>query len=202
MFGRTHSFIIHWWHRNIKYCYILCFVWIGSKSRGSRNYSLLFNEIRDKIAKHGGQLSAEAIQEMIYLEGVLLEGMRMHPPLMVMAKTCTQEYTLPKTSGQFKAVTIQPGTVVNIPVLGIHMDSKYYPNPDDSMRKSNGIDTKERFWDLAKGHAFVLDSVLQLPKSKSLWLTLFKNSTSSYRQTKNQLLSIHKHCYLIQRMEL
>lgn len=81
----------------------------------------LLDEISQKVSNHGGKLTSEALQEMIYLEGVLYEAMRMHPPLIVMAKTCTQKYTLPKTSGQIKPVTIYPGTVINIPVLGVHM---------------------------------------------------------------------------------
>lgn len=81
----------------------------------------LFDEICASMSKHGGKLTVERLQEMIYLEGVLLETLRKHPALMVMAKVCTVEHTLPKTSKQSKPVTIQPGTVINIPVLGIHM---------------------------------------------------------------------------------
>lgn len=81
----------------------------------------LLHEIRTTMSKHGGNLTAEGLQEMIYLEGVLFEALRKHPALMVMSKVCTVEHTLPKTSKQSKPVTIQPGTVINIPVLGIHM---------------------------------------------------------------------------------
>lgn len=81
----------------------------------------LFNEIQTTMTKYGGKLTVEGLQEMIYLEGVLFEALRKHPALMVMSKVCTVEHTLPKTSKQTKPVTIQPGTVINIPVLGIHM---------------------------------------------------------------------------------
>lgn len=79
----------------------------------------LYKEIVDTIAKYNGELTAEALQEMVYLEGVLLEALRKHPALMAMLKVCTKPYTLPKTSGQSKPVTIQPGTVVSIPIMGI-----------------------------------------------------------------------------------
>lgn len=82
------------------------------------------DEIREEInatrLKYDGQITYDGIQEMNYLDNVLHETLRKHPALMVMQKVCTQEYTLPKTSAQSKPVTIQPGTVVNIPVLGIH----------------------------------------------------------------------------------
>lgn len=80
-----------------------------------------FDEITQVISKHDGKITAEGLQEMIYIEGILLEAMRMHPPLIVMAKTCTQRYTLPKTSGQSEAITINPGTVININASSIHM---------------------------------------------------------------------------------
>lgn len=78
-------------------------------------------ELTRIIGKYDGTITAEGLQEMIYVEGLLLEALRIHPALIVMAKTCTQQYTLPKTSGQSKALTIDPGTIINIPALGIHM---------------------------------------------------------------------------------
>lgn len=91
----------------------------------------LLEEITANMAKHGGKLTMEGLQEMNYLEGVILEALRKHPALMAMMKVCTKPYTLPKTSGQSEAVTIQPGTVVAFPVLAIHRDPKYYPNPEE-----------------------------------------------------------------------
>lgn len=79
------------------------------------------DEIVKVISKHGGEVTNEGLQEMIYIEGILHESMRMHPPLMVMTKLCTQPYTLPKTSGQSEPTTINPGTAVNINMWGIHM---------------------------------------------------------------------------------
>ncbi|XP_055306508.1 probable cytochrome P450 6a13 [Sitodiplosis mosellana] len=88
------------------------------------------DEITQVISKHDGKLTAEGLQEMIYVEGILHEGMRMHPPLIVLAKTCTKPYTLPKTSGQLEPITISPGMGVSINVWGIHMDPKYYSDPE------------------------------------------------------------------------
>lgn len=81
----------------------------------------LFEEITENMAKHDGQLTFEGIQEMVYLEGAMLESLRMHAPLMTMSKVCTKPYTLPKTSKQTEPLTIQPGTIVNIPTMGIQM---------------------------------------------------------------------------------
>lgn len=80
----------------------------------------LLKEISETLTKYDGKLIAEGLQELNYLDGVLFEALRMYPALITMSKVCTQSYTLPKTSGQSKPVTIQPGTAVSIPVLGIH----------------------------------------------------------------------------------
>lgn len=80
----------------------------------------LFEEISENMSKHDEKLTAEGLHEMNYLEGVLLETLRKHPALNTMTKVCTQPYTLPKINGQLEAITIQRGTIVSIPVLGIH----------------------------------------------------------------------------------
>ncbi|XP_055325952.1 probable cytochrome P450 6a13 [Sitodiplosis mosellana] len=89
------------------------------------------DEITRVLSKYDGQITVEGLREMIYINGILYEAMRMHPPSMVMAKICTQRYTLPRTSAQSEPITIDPGTVVNINIAGIHMDPKYYPNPQE-----------------------------------------------------------------------
>lgn len=80
----------------------------------------LYDEIVETRAKHDGQLTFDAIQEMSYLETVILETLRMNPPGLFMSKICTEKYTLPKSSKQSEPITIEPGTVVDIPVLAIH----------------------------------------------------------------------------------
>lgn len=80
----------------------------------------LRDEIVTTMAKHNGQLTYEAIQEMSYLECVIFEASRINPPVLFLSKLCNSPYTLPKTSGQTKPVTIGPGTSVQIPILAIH----------------------------------------------------------------------------------
>lgn len=81
---------------------------------------LLYNEIIESLNK----LDIEAdidINAMTYMESVLLESMRIHPPLMVMQKLCTKQYVLPKCGNRAEPLTIYPGTPVHIPVQAIHM---------------------------------------------------------------------------------
>lgn len=73
------------------------------------------------LLKYDGKLTIESVQEMIYVEGCLLEALRKHPAVIVMAKKCTERYELPKTTAQSIPITIEPGTVITIPLLGIQM---------------------------------------------------------------------------------
>lgn len=81
----------------------------------------LYLEIVSILSKYDGKLTFEAIQEMNYLNGVVLETSRMHPPALSLLKVCTKRYTLPKTARQSNSVIIEPGTIVQFPVLAIHM---------------------------------------------------------------------------------
>jgi cytochrome P450 family 6 len=55
----------------------------------------------------------------------IAETLRKYPPVPLLTRECTKRYTIPGTS-----VTIDKGMPVVIPVLGIHKDPKYYPNPE------------------------------------------------------------------------
>lgn len=80
----------------------------------------LYKEISENITELDGKLTTDGLQEMNYLEGVLFEALRKYPALITMTKVCTKPYTLPKINGQSEAITLQPGTIVSIPMLGIH----------------------------------------------------------------------------------
>lgn len=81
----------------------------------------LLEEVTRVLAKHDGKMTYDCLQDMPYLEGVVLETLRLHPVALVFYKTCTENYTLPKTSRQLESITIKPGTPIIIPVLAIHM---------------------------------------------------------------------------------
>lgn len=49
----------------------------------------------------------------------------MYPAGTTLGRICTENYHIPNTD-----ITIQKGTQVLIPVLGLHRDPDYYPNPE------------------------------------------------------------------------
>lgn len=49
----------------------------------------------------------------------------MYPPLSFLDRECDQEYTMPDSG-----IKIDVGTPVIIPVIALHRDPQYFPNPD------------------------------------------------------------------------
>lgn len=70
---------------------------------------------------------------------IFLETLRKYPPLPVLSRECTKAYKMPDSD-----LVIEKGTLVFVPILAIHNDPEYYPNPEkfepdrfDSNNKTN-----------------------------------------------------------------
>ncbi|XP_060531630.1 cytochrome P450 6l1-like [Cylas formicarius] len=85
----------------------------------------LREEIKETIAKYNGEITYEAIQEMKYLDMCFSETLRKYPVLPFLDRRCTKDYVLPGTN-----VFIKEGIPVLVPMMGIHSDPKFYPDPD------------------------------------------------------------------------
>uniref|UniRef100_A0A1I8QD66 Cytochrome P450 n=1 Tax=Stomoxys calcitrans TaxID=35570 RepID=A0A1I8QD66_STOCA len=89
----------------------------------------LRDEIRGVLQESSdGQPSYEQINEMKLLHNVILEVLRMYPPLPFLDRECTaaEGYSL-KPYFDF---TIPQGMPVYIPASAIQRDPQYFPNPD------------------------------------------------------------------------
>jgi cytochrome P450 family 6 len=85
----------------------------------------LRREINSVLEQHNGQMTYDSIQDMKYLSQVIDETLRMHPPATQTNRKCLEDYKIP---GQ--DVIIEKGTTVIIPIMGIHYDEEYYPEPE------------------------------------------------------------------------
>ncbi|XP_071643649.1 probable cytochrome P450 6a14 isoform X1 [Temnothorax longispinosus] len=81
-------------------------------------------DIDEMLTKHGG-VTYDAVNEMTYLHKVVNETLRKYPPIPVLNRTCTEEIDLPTMN-----VRLPKGTLITIPVLGLHRDPSIYPDPD------------------------------------------------------------------------
>uniref|UniRef100_A0A182WFU6 Cytochrome P450 n=1 Tax=Anopheles minimus TaxID=112268 RepID=A0A182WFU6_9DIPT len=93
----------------------------------------LYDEVRKHIAANDGKLDFDVMQQLDYLDWTMLETLRMHPPGATMHKVCTKKYIMRKgfrdEYGHDMSIYVREGTPILIPVLAIHMDPKYYPEP-------------------------------------------------------------------------
>ncbi|XP_970556.2 cytochrome P450 6a2 isoform X1 [Tribolium castaneum] len=82
-------------------------------------------EIDAVLKKYGGKITYEAIHDMKYMNQVIDETLRKYPAASIITRTCVKDYKIPDQD-----IVIEKGTSVIIPVLGIHHDEKFYPNPE------------------------------------------------------------------------
>ncbi|XP_018571706.1 cytochrome P450 6a8-like [Anoplophora glabripennis] len=82
-------------------------------------------EVNEVLKKYDNKFTYEAMNEMTYLDKVFNETLRKYPPVSAIPRVCTKDYTIPGTD-----ITIEAGTHFSIPIMGIHYDPEYYPNPE------------------------------------------------------------------------
>uniref|UniRef100_T1H896 Uncharacterized protein n=1 Tax=Rhodnius prolixus TaxID=13249 RepID=T1H896_RHOPR len=100
----------------------------------------LRNEIKQAV-NNVREFDYDKLWGLPYLEMVISESLRLHPPLPFVSRTCTQQTIL-------GGLEINAGTKVFTSILGLHKDAEYYPEPE----KFN----PERFSEENKGAKFAL----------------------------------------------
>ncbi|KAJ3648797.1 hypothetical protein Zmor_020573 [Zophobas morio] len=85
----------------------------------------VYQEVRDIFQDSDRPVTFSDTLEMKYLERVLLETLRMYPPVPVITRVIREEVKL--ASGDY---ILPKDTTVAIPQLLIHRNAKYYPNPE------------------------------------------------------------------------
>ncbi|ODM89459.1 Cytochrome P450 6k1, partial [Orchesella cincta] len=85
----------------------------------------LLKEVRASFDANGGKLTYDGVLEMNYLDMVINETLRFMPPAARTERVCTKDYKIPGTD-----TIIEKGTMVSLPVLGIHRDERFYENPN------------------------------------------------------------------------
>ena len=85
----------------------------------------LRNELKSRIEENDGQLTYELLFDLKYLDMVLNETLRKYPPIPQVVRKSTAAYKIPGTE-----LVIEKGTSIIVPVLALHRDPVYYPDPE------------------------------------------------------------------------
>jgi cytochrome P450 len=94
----------------------------------------LYEAIMSAVKETDDHLTLEALESIEYLEWVINETLRLSPPVMTVHKLCTRDYELIRIPGAMvRDYTIKKGTSILISTYGMHMNEKYWEEPDEFM---------------------------------------------------------------------
>lgn len=85
-------------------------------------------KLRQEIAECNDIIDYDIISNLIYLDQVFNETLRISVPGFGISKVCTEPIELINSNGI--PVIIETGTIVHIPIYSIHNDAELHPNPD------------------------------------------------------------------------
>jgi len=89
----------------------------------------LYREISDVIKELDRKpVTYEALHKMKFMDMVISESLRKHPPFVQMDRHCTKTYNMDLGNG--KTLTINKGDLVFLPFYQLHRDPEYFPNPE------------------------------------------------------------------------
>lgn len=84
-------------------------------------------EVTSVLKKFDNKLSYEAVNNLNYLEQVMLETLRLNPTFGDVTKICNKKTTLQGHDELY--CHLKPNDIVLISIMGIHMDEEFWPNP-------------------------------------------------------------------------
>ncbi|KAK5641883.1 hypothetical protein RI129_010430 [Pyrocoelia pectoralis] len=90
----------------------------------------LQEEVDNVVREGNGTLTYEALMKMEYLDMVISETLRKWPPIAVIDRLCVKPYTIQPERKNEKPVNLKKGDVLMMIPYGMHLDEKYFPNPD------------------------------------------------------------------------
>ncbi|XP_044252692.1 cytochrome P450 9e2-like [Tribolium madens] len=78
----------------------------------------------------GDKIPYDALLSMKYLDQVISESLRKWPPKFETDRLCTRDYHLKPQKSETRSLLIKKGMPVVLPIIAIHRDPLYYPNPN------------------------------------------------------------------------
>nr|ARN17942.1 cytochrome P450-19 [Cephus cinctus] len=75
------------------------------------------------------EVTYEMLQKMKYMDMVISETLRKHPPVPAIDRVCVKSFQLPQSMPGYSDVTVEKGSVAWFPVHALHYDPQYFPDP-------------------------------------------------------------------------
>ncbi|XP_060831896.1 cytochrome P450 6k1-like [Bombus pascuorum] len=85
----------------------------------------LRTEIQDALEKTDGKITYDMITTLSYLDMVTSETLRKYPSVPNLNRVTLADYKVPNSD-----LVIEKGTPIFMTVMGLHYDTRYFPNPE------------------------------------------------------------------------
>ncbi|XP_071559039.1 cytochrome P450 6k1-like [Temnothorax nylanderi] len=160
-------------------------------ARHPEHQDTLYNEIQTHLS--GKDLTMDLINELSFLDCVIAESLRLHPPLPVTDRITTRDYELPRTG-----LTIEKDIPVYVSVNATNQDPKYFSNPQNFIPLRTETENKKFYESLAFGIGprSCIGLRLALLILKVALITILSNYTMSYETNeKHDNNAIHVFTY-------
>ncbi|KAH8401699.1 hypothetical protein KR009_007400, partial [Drosophila setifemur] len=83
-------------------------------------------ECKEVLKKFNGEFTYESMKEMVYIDQVISETLRLYTVLPVLNRECLEDFVVPENP----KYVIKKGMPVLIPCAAMHRDERLYPDPD------------------------------------------------------------------------
>ncbi|XP_062137473.1 probable cytochrome P450 6a21 [Drosophila sulfurigaster albostrigata] len=84
------------------------------------------DEVNKVLSANNGELTYEALKDMVYVNQVISEILRLYTVLPILSRQALEDYVVPG----YPKYVIKKGMPVIIPAGAMHRDEKLYPNPN------------------------------------------------------------------------
>ncbi|KAM3956482.1 cytochrome P450 6B6-like [Aphomia sociella] len=108
------------------------------------------DEIDSIFEKYNGKFTHDGVTEMKFLDNVLSESMRLHPPIGFLTRKCVSDTVLPVGN-----IAVEKDTGILLPIYDIHHDPEHYPNPtvfDPSRFDDETLHNSSKYMAFGKGN--------------------------------------------------
>ncbi|XP_038210419.1 cytochrome P450 9e2-like [Zerene cesonia] len=133
------------------------------------------NEIDEAFKMHDNKMDYDIVMNMKYIDMVISEALRMHPPVGFITRRCIKDTILPVGN-----VKVEKGTRIMTPIFAVHHDEKFYPEPEKFIPERFAPENKHKIMDIAympfgKGNRICIGNRYALVQAKAGLVHLLRN---------------------------
>ncbi|XP_076293878.1 cytochrome P450 9e2-like [Lasioglossum baleicum] len=130
-----------------------------------------------EVQEGHGQPTYDVIRDMVYMDAVIDETLRMYPIAGFLDRICVKEFELPPAKPGAKSVQVKPGEPIWFVPPGLQHDPKYYEDPENFRpeRFLNGEVSPNTYMPFGFGPRICIGNRFAIMEAKILFYHLLKS---------------------------